>query len=150
MFTEEWLQKTNILGPTDEQTTRFLQKMHWFKITMLLYQSSLDFKNFMKLKQRQLFYIDIKLTEPFAVPKACTRWKTKGGIGIIFFPDDNYTDVMESSEWSTYVFRLQTQKQNFRAESSPTSFLPCIENILNNSSGKPVPRFPDSGCSEFH
>ena len=49
----------------------------------------------MKLKETQLFNLGIKLTKPFAVPKACTKWKTKGDIGIIFFVVDNHTDVME-------------------------------------------------------
>ena len=62
----------------------------------MLYRSSLEHKGFVKLKKTQLFYLAIKLTKPFAVPKVCTRSKTKRGIGIILFRADNYTDIMEN------------------------------------------------------
>ena len=47
------------------------QKMHRFGAAILLYQSSLEHKTFVKLKKTQLFYLGIKLTKPSAVPKAC-------------------------------------------------------------------------------
>ena len=61
----------------------------------MLYQSSLERKTFVKLKKTQLLSLVIKLTKPFAVAKACTRWKTKRGMGIIFFRADNYAVVEE-------------------------------------------------------
>ena len=59
-------------------------KMHQFEAAIFLYQSSLKRKNLMKLKDTQLFRLIIKLTKFYNVPKACTRWKTKRGIGVIF------------------------------------------------------------------
>ena len=59
--------------------------MNRFKAAILLYLSSLEHKNFMKLKKTRLFYLVIKLLKPFSVPRACTRRETKRGIGIIFF-----------------------------------------------------------------
>ena len=44
-----------------------------FKAAILLYQSSLEHKSFVNLKETQLFILIIKLTKPFAVLKACTR-----------------------------------------------------------------------------
>ena len=38
------------------QTTHFFWKMHWFEEVILLYQSSLECKNFVKSKETQLFY----------------------------------------------------------------------------------------------
>ena len=70
--------------------------MHQFKAVILLYLSSMEHKNFMKLKKAQLFYSVIKLMKPFAVPRACTRLKTKRGIGTICFRAENYTDVIEN------------------------------------------------------
>ena len=67
---------------------RFFQKMHLFKAAILLYKSSLERNSGVKLKETQLSYLVIKLTKPFTVPKACTRWKTKRGIGITFFRAD--------------------------------------------------------------
>ena len=54
------------------------------KAAILFYQSSLERKNFMKLKKTQLFTYSYQVNEIFAVKKACMR-KTKRGIGIIFF-----------------------------------------------------------------
>ena len=48
-------------------------------------RSSLERKNFVKLKETQLLKLVIKLTKLFAAPKACTRLKTKRGISVIFF-----------------------------------------------------------------
>ena len=47
-----------------ERQPDFFEKMHLFKVIMLLYQSSLERKNFVKLKEKQLFYLVIKLTKP--------------------------------------------------------------------------------------
>ena len=49
------------------------RKMYLFEEAILLYQSSLERKNLVKLKETQLFYLVIKLTKPFAVPKDCMR-----------------------------------------------------------------------------
>ena len=70
-FPKEWLLKTKILGPVDEQMTRFFRKMHQFKTATLLYQSSLKHKHFMKLKKTQLFYLvfNTKLTQAFCCTK---------------------------------------------------------------------------------
>ena len=57
--------------------------------TNKLYQSLLERKIFHNLKETQLFYLIIKLTKAFAVPKSCTRWNTKRRIGMIFFRADN-------------------------------------------------------------
>ena len=70
--------------------------MHQSEAVILLCQSSLERKKFVKLKMTQLFYYVIKLMKPFAVSKACTRRKTKRGIGIIYFRADNYTDVIKN------------------------------------------------------
>ena len=70
--------------------------MHRFKAAILLYLSSMERKNFIKLKKTQLFYLAIKLMKHFAVPRACTRSKTKRGMGIIFFRTEHHTDVMEN------------------------------------------------------
>ena len=70
--------------------------MHRFKTTILLYLNSMERKNVMKLKKTQLFYLVVKLMKPFAVPRACTRRKTRRGIGIVIFPAENYTDVIEN------------------------------------------------------
>ena len=59
----------------------FFEKIHKFKAAILLFQSSLECENFLKLKETQVVYLVIKLTKPFA----CTRWKTKRGISFIFF-----------------------------------------------------------------
>ena len=81
------------------------RKMRRFKAAILLYLSPMERKNFMKLKKTQLFYLGIKLMKPSPVPRACTRWKTKRGIGIIFFRTENYTDVVENFQWTTYVYK---------------------------------------------
>ena len=46
-FAEQWLKKAKISGPT--------QKMHLFKAAILIYQSSHEHKNFVNLKETQLF-----------------------------------------------------------------------------------------------
>ena len=50
----------------------------------------------MKLKKTQLLYLVVKLMKPFAVPRDCTRRKTKRGIGIVIFRTENYTDVIKN------------------------------------------------------
>ena len=76
------------------------RKMRKFKAAILLYQISLQCKNFVKLKNTQLFCLVIKLRKSFAVPKACTRC-----IGIIYFRADNYTDVIENFQSDTYAYK---------------------------------------------
>ena len=52
--------------------------MHQFKAAILLYQSSLEGKNFMKLKETQfLLYLVIKLTKPLALATACMKLKNQ-------------------------------------------------------------------------
>ena len=53
--------------------TGFFRKIHLFKAAILLYQSSLERKTFVKLKKTKLLHLVIKLTKLFSVPKACTR-----------------------------------------------------------------------------
>ena len=43
----------------------FFRKMHQFETAILLYQSSLECKIFVKLKETQLLYFVIKQTKPF-------------------------------------------------------------------------------------
>ena len=38
----------------------------------IAYQSSLELKNFVRLKEEKLFYLVIKQAKPFSVPKVCT------------------------------------------------------------------------------
>ena len=76
-----------------------------FNVAILLYLSLMERTKFMKLKNAQLFYLAIKLMKPFAVPRACTRWKTKRGIGIILFRTENYADVIDNFQWATYVYK---------------------------------------------
>ena len=42
------------------------------------------------MKETHLFLLVIKLKNPFTIPKACARWKTKRGIGTSFFRADDY------------------------------------------------------------
>ena len=51
--------------------------------------------------------------KPFAVPRACTRSKTKR-YPYCIFRTDNYTDVIENFQWATYVYK----QQNFLKKSS--------------------------------
>ena len=51
---------------------RFFEKLRQFEAAILLYLSSLERKNFVKLKKTHLFTLVIKLMKPFAVPRACT------------------------------------------------------------------------------
>ena len=81
-----------ILGPANDGRPDFFEKF----IAILLCQSSLELKNFMKLKKTQMFHLVIKLKKPFVVPKTCTRCKTKRTIGIILFGADNYNGVIEN------------------------------------------------------
>ena len=48
-------------------------KKHEYKAVICLHQSSLKSRNLMKLKDTQLFFLIIKLTKSFNVPKVCTR-----------------------------------------------------------------------------
>ena len=63
--------KARILGPTDDRQPDFFEKVTNFYAATLLYQSLLERKSFMNLKETQLFYLVIKLTKPVAVLKAC-------------------------------------------------------------------------------
>ena len=44
-------------------------KIYWFKAAIVLYQSSLERENFVKLKTTQLFYLVMKLPKRLALPK---------------------------------------------------------------------------------
>ena len=77
----------------------------------MLYQSSMERKNVVKLKRTQLFYLVIKSTKPFAIPKACTRWKTKRGIDIKFFRDDRARLSSAGPEISAFVSHCFTNFQ---------------------------------------
>ena len=48
------------------------------------YTITVEHKNFVKLKEIQLFNLVIKLIKPLALPTAYTKWKTKRGTGIKF------------------------------------------------------------------
>ena len=146
-FTEQWLPEAKTSGLTDEQRSRFFQGMHQFKAAILLYQSSLGLKNFVKFSKKELFYLVIKLTKSFAVPKACTRWNTKRGIGIIYFRGDNCTDVIENFLWGTQVCKWQTQLQNFHKKSYSIFFASHRKQF--DSFIWEVPWFFNNGCSEF-
>ena len=101
----EWLPKGQILVPAKDRRPVFFRKMHQFKAAILLYQSSLERKNFMKLEKTQLFYLFNKLTTPFDVPKACKDEKTKRGICIIFFHADKHTNIIENFRSGTSVYK---------------------------------------------
>ena len=92
---------------------------------LMLYLSSMERRNFMKLKKTQLFYLAIKLMKPFAVPRACTKWKTKRGT-LVF------------SRISSEPLESISNKHNCKTFSkSPTASLShCIGNIFSHSSGK--------------
>ena len=146
---EQWLPKGKILGPGDQQTfSQIFRKMHQFKSAILPYLSSLERKNFVNLKETQLFYLVIKLMKHFTVPRTCTGWKTKTGIGIIFCRAENYTDYRE---FSVRHLKSISNKDNYKTflKGPPASLLHCIENILSHSSGK-CHDSPTNGCSEFH
>ena len=67
-------------------------------------------KNFVQLRETQLFYLVIKLTKPRAVPKTCTRWKLREVSVLSFSRADNYDVVMavdfgeiQSSHWQSIM-----------------------------------------------
>ena len=82
--------KSIISGLANDRPSDFLKKIHQLKAAIMLYESSLECKNFVNLKETQLFYSVIKWTKLFAILEACTSWKTKRGIDIIFVRADNY------------------------------------------------------------
>ena len=96
-FAQQWLPKAKISGPADDRRPNFFRKMRWFKVAILLYESSMESKSLVKFKEAQLFYLVIKLTKPLTLPKACVRWKTKRGIGIIFFRADRQSDFFSKN-----------------------------------------------------
>ena len=98
---------------------------------------------FREIEKETIFYLVIKLMKPFAVLRACTGWKTKRGIVIIFFRTENYTDVIENFQWATYV-----QLQNF-LKKFPCIFVTLHQKHFGTLVGE-VLWFSDNGCSEFH
>ena len=72
---EEWPSKAKILGLSDEHTTRFFHKMHLFKEAILLYQSPLECKNFVKLKETQSFSLICQVNEAFCCTKGLYEMK---------------------------------------------------------------------------
>ena len=78
--------------------------MHQFKAAILLYQSSLERKNFMKLEKTQLFYLVNKLTKPFDV-RLVRDEKIERGIGIIFFRADKHTNIIENFRSGTSLYK---------------------------------------------
>ena len=69
--------------------------MHQFKAAILLYQSSLERKNFVELTRTQLFYLVFKVTKSLALPEVCSSSKTNRATGITFFRVDNDAVVRE-------------------------------------------------------
>ena len=52
--------EANISGPADDKKPDFFEKMHQIQAAILIYQSSLEHKNFVNLKDIQLFYLGMK------------------------------------------------------------------------------------------
>ena len=50
---------------------------------------------FREFERNTLVFIELVKKNPFTVPKSCTRWKTKRGMGTIFFRADNYSVAKE-------------------------------------------------------
>ena len=73
----KWLPKPKILGPADDRQPNFFEQCTDWK------QSYCFIKRHWSVKISWICSF-IQLTKPFAVQKACTRWETKRGIGIIF------------------------------------------------------------------
>ena len=73
------IKSVEISPSNDQRKLKFLHPlmtdtlMHQFETAILLYQNSLERKPFLKLKEKQLFYLVIKFSKPIAVPKACMR-----------------------------------------------------------------------------
>ena len=83
---------------------------------MFLYQSSLKRINFVNLKETHAFLLVIlKVKNPFTVPEACTRWKTKRG--IIFFRADNYAVAKEISV-NKYCTKVKLRASTGETQSS--------------------------------
>ena len=81
--------------------------MHQFKATILLYQSSLERKNFVKLKKTQLFHIVIMLEA-----LCCTKdlfeieMKKLREVSVsYFFVLIIALNVIENSQGGTFVFK---------------------------------------------
>ena len=134
---EEWLPKAKILAPVDEQTIRFF----WKKCSNLKQPYC-----FIKVQQNvkitwnwkdTIVLLSYQVTKLFAVPKACTRWKTKGGIGIIIFMLMATLVISRIfSEACMYISNKRNYKTFTKGPPLYISLLNCIVNIFNHSSGK--------------
>ena len=72
-FAEQWLLKAKILGLADEQITRFFKTCTDLKQP---YLSSMELKNFMKLKKAQLFcLVSYQVNESFCCTKGLYEMK---------------------------------------------------------------------------
>ena len=69
--------KANIVEPANEQTTRFLRKIHQIKAVILLYQSSLERKNLVKLK-KTIYYVN----KAFCCTECSYKVKTIGEVSV--------------------------------------------------------------------
>ena len=109
--------------------------MHRFKAALLLCLSSMERKNFMKLKTRQLFYLVIKLMKPFAVPRACNDEKLREVSLSYFFVR---RIILMLSRISSEQLMSISNKHNYKtfSKSPPASLLHYIGNSLRHSSGK--------------
>ena len=90
----------------------------------------------MKLKEAQLFDLVIKLTKPFAVPKACARdGKLKEVLVSYLFV---LIIKLKISRIFSEALVSVSNRHNYKTSTKgpPASLLHCIENILNHSSGK--------------
>ena len=106
--------------------------MHRFKAGIFLYLSSMERKNFMKLKMAQLFYLVIKLMKPFAVPNEKLR-----EVSVSYFFVRRITLMLSRISSEPPLLSI-SNKHNFKIffKSPPASMLHCIRNILSHSSGK--------------
>ena len=130
-FDEEWLPKAKLFGPTDEKTVRFFRKCTNLKQPYCFTKVHWS----IKLKKTQLFYfIVIKSTKPFAVTKACMRWKNQERYRYHFF----VVIITLLLRIFSKALMSKSDKHNYKTftKSPPAPFLHCIENILNHSSGK--------------
>ena len=129
--------------------------MHQFKASILLYLSSMERKNFMKLQKIQFFYLVIKLMKPLLYQELVRNEKLRD-VSLSYFVVRRITLML--SRISSEPLMSISNKHNYKTFSKrPTaSLLHCIGNILSHSSGKWRDSLTVAGlsftnrCFEFH
>ena len=124
-FAEQWLPKLRTGLWTDNQIFR---KMHRFKAAILLHLSSMELKNFMKLKKTQLFYLVIKLIKP-SLYHGLVRDEKLREASVSYFLVRRITLML--SRISSEPLMSLGNKHNYKTfpKSPPASLLHCIGNI---------------------